>query len=241
MGESLTAGKLYHEANTLKWSTNPEELGLFSILGVQYATYLLAMGRITESYENTKHNLEICNSRGWKESIAFCERLLGDILYTQNNINLASEHYNKAFEIAQNFGIQEEVSRNLLGLAKIAIVNLRFDEAISNLKTALELADQSNHNLVVIDVYNCWAELSLAQMNIIEAKRRLQTSLEFANIAQYSWGEGAALHLRGQAALFLEEYAEAEFYLEKAVMVRTLNLDPKLQQTKELLIKAKLK
>jgi tetratricopeptide (TPR) repeat protein len=133
MGDVSLAEQSYHEANALEWSTNPEELGLFSILGVQYATFLLATGRVLQSLENTKRNLDICERRKWKESVAYCERLLGDIFSSESKYAIATEHYAKALEISRNFGIQAEIARILLGLARIAIAHHRFDEAAANL------------------------------------------------------------------------------------------------------------
>ena len=154
-------------------------------------------------------------------------------------MELATEYYSKALEILRNFGIQGEIARALVGLAKIAICRENLDDAKTNLQSALDVVSQSNHKIIEADIHNYMAELLIAQQNIQEAKRQAQLALEISSTAHYTWGQATALHMIGQATLELNEPVEAIQLLEKALGIRTQILDPRAEQTKELLQKIK--
>jgi len=234
-GEFETAEAVYQEANSLKWSDNPEELGLFSILGVQYATFLLATGRIVQSRENTERNLMICQKRNWRESVAYCKRLLGDIALAEGDPLEAKKHFIEALEIARNFGIQEELCRILLGMAKISVFKGNLEEASGNLAAALDMASRSGYALIEIDIHNAWAEQCLSQGDLEKAIEHARRSLEMSEITGYKWGQGKALHILGQVAFVSGNKSEAQRLLEDSYAIRQQIHDPYAYLTRELL------
>jgi tetratricopeptide (TPR) repeat protein len=234
-GDFNSAEQYYQEANTLKWSDNPEELGLFSVLGVEYATFLLATGRINESLEKVKRNLTICRARGWQESIIHCERLLGDIAFVNKDATEASQHYREALELARNFGLQEQIVRILLGIAKVAITSGEFDEASANLVSAFQIASQLGYAIWQADICNCWSELNLKQNNFEAAKEQAHKALEISEMTDYAWGKSESLHNLGYLALLMGNPNEARDLLKNAYALRQQIQDPNAETTQELL------
>lgn len=234
-GEFETAETVYQKANSVKWSDNPEELGLFSILGVQYATFLLATGRIVQSRENTEWNLMICQKRNWRESVAYCKRLLGDIALVEGNPLEAKKYFTEALEIARNFGIQEELSRILLGMAKISAVEGNLEEASGNLVAALDIASRSGYAIIEIDIHNTWAEQYLSQVKFDKAIKHAQRALEMSEVTGYEWGRGKALHILGQVAFMSGNKSEARRLLKDSYAIRQRIHDPHAHMTKELM------
>lgn len=232
-GDIEQATKYYSMANTLKWSDNLEELGLFSILGVQYANFLLKTGRVEESLSNTKRNLEICQKKGWNESIAYCKSLLGDIALTNMQYDQAILEYLEALDIARKFGIQGQIARVLIGLAILASVQKEYDKALSNLKLALEICVQSNFLITEIDVLVSIAELSLLRQNFIEAKQYGQKALNYAEATNYAWGKGSALYVLGKTCHLLGNYRGAFTHLRKSIQIRIKIFDPRVEQTRK--------
>lgn len=234
-GDFETAKAAYQQANSLEWSDDPEELGLFSILGVQYAMFLLATGRTVQSREITERNLAICQKRNWQESVAYCKRLLGDIALVERNLLEAKECFIEALEIARNFGIQEEIARILLGMAEVLIIEGRVEEARANLMAALEIANQSSYTFTEVDVHNTWAELCLSQQSLEEAREHSRRALEVSEVTEYGWGQGKALHILGQIAFVSGNQSDAQQLLEKAYEIRQRIHDPYARLTRELM------
>ncbi|MBD3354298.1 MAG: CHAT domain-containing protein [Candidatus Lokiarchaeota archaeon] len=234
-GEFALAEQSYQEANSLEWSEDPEELGLFSVLGVEYGTFLLTTGRIEQSLEHTERNIAICEERDWQDSLVHCERLLGDIALVRQQTALASQHYTRALELARSFGVQEQIALVLLGIAKISISFGELEEALANLASALNIAQQFHYVIPQVSICNCQARAYLMLHQNKDARDRAQTALELAKATGYAWGKATALQILGELAALAGNCAEAKVLLANAETIQKQIHDPSIETTQRLI------
>ena len=225
--------------NNVKMPVEIEGIGkiddLVFDLGIQFATFLLATGRLEQSYERTEYNLKVSKALGLSEGIARCERLFGDIEFVRGNLAKALDHYIEGLEIARKFGIQEEIWRIVLGISRSLVAQSHYERAEANLTSALEIAQRSQRRIGEVDIYNGWAELCYAKRDLDRAREQAQKALEIADDTGYKWGKGTALHIQGQVAIGLHESGIAQKKLIHAYRLRRSLQDPSARLTKSLL------
>lgn len=100
-GKNEEADKMFREDDELKMKINPDDYRLYSICGVFYANFLLAMKRIDDAFELTKQNLEICQRNNFTNSILRCSLCLGAIERAKGNHKEAGVHLQDALKIAR--------------------------------------------------------------------------------------------------------------------------------------------
>lgn len=235
IGNITKAREYYNLANSIRWSDNPEEWGLYSILGVQYATFLLSIGQFDESLANLQRNLKICIVRQWKESIAYCKKLLGDISFINQEYKQAQTYYNDAMRIARKFGVQDLIIQILVGNARIGILNRNYAESQAFLSIALKMSLESNYMLLQINVHNCRAELELEREDLNQAIIHAQFALKLSKKTASLWQQGEALYNLGKSFLLLNQKQKAKDYLLLALKIQKQIHDRKLPSTKILL------
>lgn len=234
-GERDIAQQHYAEANSIQWSDNPDEVGLFSVLGVEYATFLLATGKVEESLRYTESNLSICQNRQWQESIVHCERLLGDIELSRGNHNLSVHHYEKAIDLARNFGLQEQIALILLGFSKILLSQDNAEAANENLELALQIAVDFGYQIPEINIRLCLAEVYQSEKENDFAREQISIALSISETAHYYWGKATALHILGNLEMLSGDQQKAKRFLEDAYQIRKRISDPRAEETLGLL------
>lgn len=234
-GERDIAQQHYVDANSIQWSDNPDEVGLFSILGVEYATFLLETGQIEESLRYTEWNLSICQKRQWQESIVHCERLLGDIELSKGNHSRSVHHYEKAIDLARNFGLQEQIALILLGFSKILLSQGNTEAANENLKLALQIAVEFGYQIPEINIRLCLADVFISEKENDSAREQISVTLSISESANYYWGQATALHTLGKIELLSGDPQKARQLLEDACQIQKRIGDPRAESTLSLL------
>ncbi|MBK8932241.1 MAG: tetratricopeptide repeat protein [Chloroflexi bacterium] len=90
-GEIELARKYYNQANQIGYQTRG--YGVFSMLGGQYATFLLMTGNVQDSQRYTEDNLARCIEKHWPEAVSYCKCLLGDIAVMETRLIEARNFY----------------------------------------------------------------------------------------------------------------------------------------------------
>lgn len=235
LGNIDSARVYYQQANAVKWSENPEDFGLFSVLGVEYSTFLLMTGQIDESEKSSQRNLQICQKKKWQESMAYCHRMLGDVNLYKNNYSTAYQHCIASLEISQNLGLQEQFALSLLGISKVSFFTNEISNVHENLTAAQKICVESSYLIAQADILNFWAYVDLSQKQYDDTVTKAKSVLSIADNTGYIGAKATALHTLGNLELFLGNQQNAKQFLEDAYKIRKRISDPRAEETLGLL------
>ena len=234
-GEIENAEIYYQQANSITWSENPEELGLFSILGVEYSTFLLMTDRLSQGLAHAKKNLAICQNKKWRESIAHCHRILGDIEFMGKNYSTAVQHFLVSLEISQQLGLQDALALSLLGSARVEFFKGEIDAVNEKLVLAQKICLDAEYRIIHADILNFWAEVDLFQEKFDDAIDKSKAALALAEKSGYIGAKATALNTLGQLIFLSGDHQEGIKNLKEASQIRERIRDPRAASTIQLL------
>jgi tetratricopeptide (TPR) repeat protein len=128
MGKSKEAENESRQADELQLKIDGDRL--YSLIGVNYADFLISLKRIDEAFELTRANLEICQKKKWINDISSCRRCLGAIERIKGNHKGAEDHLQKAIEIARKVGVQDFEIEALFEFSRLHLDMERYENAI---------------------------------------------------------------------------------------------------------------
>jgi tetratricopeptide (TPR) repeat protein len=130
-GHIRAALEVFASATDLERRINTDVDGLFGRRGIRFADLLFRLGRTDEARKLTQANLHICRENDWREEVAQCWSLLGEIaatesLFEEADGQLAAAEGSSARVIhSHNFLAFCWPAANLNGCARIGSVPIR--------------------------------------------------------------------------------------------------------------------
>ena len=235
MGKDKEAEKGFKEADELQIKIDPDGDRLYSLVGVQYADFLISMKRIDEAFELSKQNLEICQSENWPDDLSRCHRCLGAIERIGGNHNKAEVHLQNALEFARKVGMPVLEIEALLESSRLHLDMERYEDAIRNATEVQKICARTGFKLYEPEAEIVLSKAYLALNAVEQAKNFAHSAYEKAIGMNYRWPEGDAAHTLGEIYLAMGDKVRAREWLEKAVACRKEILDPEVKQSETIL------
>ncbi len=246
LGKSEEAEKEFHQADEL--CIKNTDIRLYGFWGVIYADFLISIRRIDEAFELTRHNLDICKSQNWTNSISRCHRCLGAIARIKANYKDSEGHLQNALEIARKIGVPFLEIEALLESGRLWLDIKKYEDAIRYAEQVLKICARTGFKFYEPDAELILAKAYLSQKEFEKApstsplgassgraETYAKSAYEKAIVMKYRWAEGDAAHLLGEIYLAMGDKAKARKQLKKAILCRKEILDPKVKESEKLL------
>jgi serine phosphatase RsbU (regulator of sigma subunit) len=153
------------------------ESGAKEKLGSIYNNLCLIYYNLEEfekSIEYGKKSYAVYNEFNDKNGICSATGNLGNVYMRTNNNALALEYYTTCYTLAKEIDNQYELSRAAADIASILTHNKEFKKAKKFLEEAEEIAEESENDALITDIYEQYYQLYKASGNITEALKHLE-------------------------------------------------------------------
>ncbi len=235
LGKTEEAEQNFKESDELEKKIS--EFRLYSHRGVNYATFLISMGRVDEAFKLTEQNLEICNSQNWPDDISRCHRCLGAIERIKGDKKQSEEHIQEALEIGHKIGVPDLQIEALLERARLNLDMGKYDDAFRDANEVLKICSRTGFWFYEPAAAIILAKAYLEQKDFEQAKSNAKSAYEKAVSMKYRWAEGDAAHLLGRILLAENDKEKAREWLKKALTCRKQIKDPKAKDSEAILEK----
>jgi len=225
-----------------------ERAPLSKIASLHEAEVLLRLGHLEKASIIIQTSKEACEQESELLRLAQCNLALAEIARLQKNPDRAEELVGQALEWGMTTAEQEILVRGYLLQAQLALQRGDLHKVGLVLRRGLDIAEEYGYSLY-------WIDLKIVEGQYCLVCGEVETAENCARIAlaghrqefgphllgacdpecNYTWGEGDALHLLGQALLAQGQTNEAREALKQAVTVRQRIRDPKVEESRQLL------
>jgi tetratricopeptide (TPR) repeat protein len=192
LGALEDARKYYMEAVTLARSLSegyayPPYRG-----AIGYADFLMMTEQYDEAYTVIQFAFEMARSNHRSGTEALCHRALGDWYMSNSNLTQAELNYNRAVQLATNFGAVQYLIETLIARAKYSINAKHYREAGADLKRAIDFSREGSYRLYEADAYNWTSRMYLAMELPERALDASEYALNLSNRSAYLSGSETA-------------------------------------------------
>jgi len=143
LGRSSKAAHYFHEANEIERHPDPHGDELYSLRGIQWADFLIRLGRRSRAKELTEKNLKICLKYGWQDKVVLCHCILGRIAAIEMDYSGSEEHLTDAESILRKGHVIQWLPRVLTAQAELNRLLKRWDKAERYVEEAIHIAAEA--------------------------------------------------------------------------------------------------
>jgi len=206
-GHIRAALEAFALATDLERRINADVDGLFGRRGIRFADLLFRLGRTDEARKLTEANLHICRENDWREEVAQCWSLLGEIAATEALFEQADGQLAAAEGVFRAGHTLSQLPRILLARAELERLRENWERADAVVEEALTLAAPRRMRLDHADVLLSRARLELdkavrgnlsstaAEAAANRCGDNSDAALSIARECGYAWAERDALLL----------------------------------------------
>lgn len=235
LGETKKAIRWFEEANKLQMRYDPIVKYLYSIRGVLYADFILALGKTERALEITRDNLKISKRRNLVNDINLCYRSLASIFRHLQELEEAEEYATNAVSGAKKTGRPDIEVEALLELAMIKLAHGLLQDTKEILNTASKICKRCGFRLYEPEVEIIQGKSCLSLGDFEQAAAFVTIAYQKATDMQCRWPEGDAAHALGEIYWAMVEKDKAREWLERAITCRKDILDPKVRDSETIL------
>ena len=191
-----------------------------------------SLGNYEEALKNGDRAIEMLDTSGDRVTKAFAFAIKGGILLSLGQCEEALEWHQRSIEAFDALpGELTGRARALAGLGLTYLAQKRYEDALSSLLEALELARRANHRITVARTLNDLGEVFEGLEDDTQALRYHSEALQIRQEEGYRQAETTSLLAMGRIRARQGDHADAIQFLERGLAIaKELEIRPRIAQ-----------